>query len=254
MRARTFLTAEWRHLAILNYAVDSSVLKPLVPPGTELDYYGGVTFVSIVGFRFLNTRVFGWAFPFHRNFEEVNLRFYVRRHAAEGWRRGVVFIRELVPRCAIAYIARTCYGEPYMALPMRHKIDHTTQKICVEYGWWRQGAWESVRVAAEGEPKTIVNGSLEEFITEHYWGYTARGTACNEYQVEHPRWQVWDAVEATFEADVSTLYGDSFVESLSSHPASVFIAEGSPVVVRYGSEVSEKEPNQTIERAPFGRR
>ena len=189
--------------------------------------------------RFLSTKVFGCAFPFHRNFEEVNLRFYVRRRIAEGWRRGVVFIRELVPRRAIAFVGRTCYGEPYTALPMRHRIDHTIEKIRVEYEWRRQGKWESVCAAAEGQPKTIEKGSLEEFITEHYWGYTARRAACSEYQVEHPPWHVWRAPEATLEADVSTLYGDVFVESLSSRPASAFIADGSPVVVRNASEFSD---------------
>lgn len=235
MKTRTFLTAEWRYLAMLNYAVDPSALKQFAPPGTELDSYRGNYFVSVVGFRFLNTRIFGWAFPFHRSFEEVNLRFYVRRLTDEGWRRGVVFIRELVPRGAIAFVARTCYGEPYTALPMRHKIDHTTETIRVEYGWRRQGRWESVYAAAEGQPKAIETGSLEEFITEHYWGYTARGVGCGEYQVEHPRWQVWHATEATLEAEFSTLYGDAFAESLASPPTSAFIADGSPVVVRRAS-------------------
>jgi uncharacterized protein YqjF (DUF2071 family) len=245
MKARTFLTAEWRHLAMLNYAVDPSVLKRLVPLGTELDYYRGDTFVSVVGFRFLDTRVLGMAFPFHRDFEEVNLRFYVRRHVAEGWRRGVVFIRELVPRHAIAFVARACFGEPYTALPMRHKIEQTTDNFRVEYGWRRRGKWECVRAAATGQPKSIESGSLEEFITEHYWGYTAHGTACSEYQVEHPRWQVWHATEAILEADVSRLYGDAFVESLSSRPLSAFIADGSPVVVRHASEFSEEEPDKS---------
>jgi len=220
------------------------VLKSLVPPGTELDFYRGDTFVSVVVFRFLSTKVFGWGFPFHRNFDEVNLRFYVRRKTAEGWRRGVVFVRELVPRRAIAFVARAYYGEPYIALPMRHRIDHTVEKIRVEYAWLRQGTWESVHAAAEGQPETIQNGSVEEFITEHYWGYTARRAECSEYQVEHPRWQVWRAAEATLDAEVSSLYGDTFVESLSARPASAFIADGSPVVVRHASNFSGLEPDQ----------
>jgi len=238
MTARAFLTAEWRHLAMLNYAVDASVLKQFVPSGTELDSYGGDHFVSVVGFRFLNTRVFGWAFPFHRDFEEVNLRFYVRRRADEGWRRGVVFIRELVPRRAIAFVARKYYGEPYTALPMRHSIDMNINRIRVEYGWQREGRWELLCAAAEGQPEVITNGSMEEFITEHYWGYTARGATCGEYQVEHPRWEVWRATEAKLDADISTLYGDAFAESLSSRPASAFIAEGSPVIVRQGTSIT----------------
>jgi hypothetical protein len=135
---------------MLNYEVAPSGLISFIPPGTELDFYQGNTFVSVVGFNFLNTRVFGCAFPFHRNFEEVNLRFYVRHRAPEGWRRGVVFIRELVPRRFIAFIARTCYGEPYTALPMRHEIQQTSGSISAKYLWCREHRWESLFAAADG--------------------------------------------------------------------------------------------------------
>lgn len=235
--ARPFLTAEWRHLAMLNYVVDPGALKPLVPPGTELDFFQGETFVSVVGFRFLSTKVFGFGFPFHRHFEEVNLRFYVRRRVADGWRRGVVFVRELVPRFAIAFIARNWYGEPYLALPMRHRVEHSEERVHVEYGWRRRGNWESVSAKGLGLPKPIENDSLEEFIAEHYWGYTVRKKLCSEYQVEHPRWQVWRANEAKLEADVATLYGPAFAESLSHPPASAFIADGSPILVRQAGVV-----------------
>jgi uncharacterized protein YqjF (DUF2071 family) len=232
MTPRVFLTAEWRHLAMLNYTVDPAVLKPFVPFGTELDCYQGAYHVSVVGFRFLDSKVLGFSIPFHRDFDEVNLRFYVRHLAPDGWRRGVVFIRELVPRRAIAVVARVFYGEPYTALPMRHKIDLSTAGIRVTYEWRLRGKWQSVTAAAEGPPKAVEAGSLEEFITEHYWGYTALKAACAEYQVEHPRWRIWNASEATLEADIPALYGDSFVETLSSPAASAFIAEGSAVVVR----------------------
>jgi uncharacterized protein YqjF (DUF2071 family) len=234
---RTFLTAEWRFLAMLNFAVDPAILRPFVPAGTELDEYGGVTYVSVVGFRFLKTRVFGIGFPFHRDFEEVNLRFYVRRRVGAEWRRGAVFIRELVPRPAIAIIARAIYGEPYSALPMRHKIDVCEAQARAEYAWRRSGRWESLYVTGDGAPLDIETGSEEEFITEHYWGYTDRRGKCSEYQVEHPRWRVWRGVESRLDADICTLYGDRFVESLSSPPRSAFIAEGSAVTVRYHSEL-----------------
>ena len=234
MTAPAFLTAEWRYLVMLNFAVDPSLLKPSVPPGTELDFYNGETFLSVVGFRFLGTRVLGWSFPFHRDFEEVNLRFYVRRFVPGGWRRGVVFLREFVPRRAIAWIARICYGEPYRALPTRHKIEVRADSIRVEYGWKHKGRWESLRAAAKGIPGEPGNGSIEEFITEHYWGYTTRRGGCAEYQVEHPRWRVWRASESALDSDISSLYGNAFVESLRSIPRSAFIAEGSPVVVRRG--------------------
>jgi uncharacterized protein len=226
-----FLTANWRYLAMLNFAVDPEVLKPLVPSGTELDFHEGQTFLSIVGFLFLDTRVLGLPIPRHRDFEEVNLRFYVRRKSLDQWRRGVAFIRELVPRLAIATIARTFYGEPYSALPMRHSVEHKEGRVLAEYQWRRGTRWETLSMTATGEPQPSAEGSHEEFITEHYWGYTARRAGLSEYQVEHPRWKVWTAQTWKFDADVATLYGPQFVERLSAPAVSAFIAEGSPIQV-----------------------
>jgi uncharacterized protein YqjF (DUF2071 family) len=168
------------------------------------------------------------------------LRFYVRRKTDEGWRRGVVFIRELVPRRAIAFVARTFYGEPYSAVPMRHRIDAADFGIKVEYAWRRANCWESITAIGTGQPQAIEGDSLEEFITEHYWGYTARNAGCTEYKVDHPRWLVWRGVEAKLDADISSLYGARFVESLSQVPGSAFIADGSPVVLRRKSFASMK--------------
>jgi uncharacterized protein YqjF (DUF2071 family) len=235
---RPFLTAEWRYLAMLNFAVDPHILQPLVPPQTELDFHDGATFVSVVGFMFLNTRVIGLPIPFHRHFEEVNLRFYVRRKTADEWRRGVVFVRELVPRRAIALIARTIYGEPYLALPMRHTLEQKENKVFAQYEWYRGRRWETVAMTATGQPQNAASGSHEEFITEHYWGYTARGNRCSEYRVEHPRWRLWTAETTKFDADVATLYGPQFVETLGAKPVSGFIAEGSPIVVHHRSPES----------------
>src|SRR5262252_10441212 len=153
-----FLTANWRYLAMLNYVVDPALIERLVPPGTEIDYDNGETFVSIVGFLFLDTRLLGFPIPLHRDFEEVNLRFYVRRKSADTWRRGVVFIRELVPRHAIALVARACYGENYLAVPMKHEIEHVGSYLAVEYSWRRGRKWESLKTAATGEPQTIPAG------------------------------------------------------------------------------------------------
>src|SRR5260370_34620195 len=134
-----FPTDNWRYLDMLNFVVDPRILASLVPPATEIDYENGETFVSIVGFLFLNTRLLGFPIPLHRDFEEVNLRFYVRKKSADTWRRGVVFIREIVPRCAIALVARTFYEENYLAVPMKHEIEHLDQNLKVEYSW-RSGA------------------------------------------------------------------------------------------------------------------
>src|SRR5215831_8133503 len=133
-----FLAAEWRSLAMLNYEVDPTLLAPLVPKGTELDRYTSRTYISLVGFRFERTRVRGLWIPFHSDFDEVNLRFYVRRTVGTEVRRGVVFIREVVPRWAIAAVARSVYGERYVALPMRHRISGPVSeggRTTVKYAW-----------------------------------------------------------------------------------------------------------------------
>jgi uncharacterized protein YqjF (DUF2071 family) len=228
---RPFLSANWRYLAMLNFAVEPAILAPLVPPGTELDYENGETFVSVVGFLFLDTRLLGLPIPLHRDFEEVNLRFYVRKRSADTWRRGVVFVRELVPRQAIAVVARAFYGENYLALPMKHDIEHVDLKLNVEYSWRRGRQWESLKMNATGEPQNIPAGSHAEFITEHHWGYTRVRAGCSEYRVEHPRWKVWNADSFEFSADVVALYGQQFAGTLAAPPRSTFIADGSAISV-----------------------
>jgi hypothetical protein len=208
------------------------LLTPLLPEGTELDPYDGTDFVSLVGFQFLKTRVLGLPIPFHQNFEEVNLRFYVRTKAAEGWRRGVVFVKELVPRWAIAFVARTVYGEAYSAMPMRHTVTHAPGSFSAAYEWRRKGQWEALRIGGTAEPAEIGSGTMEEYITEHYWGFTRHGSGSTLYGVEHPRWRARAAEKCEFQAEVASLYGERFVETLSASPHSAFLAEGSAVTVR----------------------
>ncbi len=225
---------------MLNYEIDPAILLPRVPRGCELDSWSGRCFVSVVGFRFLRTRVLGIPIPFHRDFDEVNLRFYVRRRAWDGWRRGVVFITELVPRRAIAWLARRAYHENYVARPMRHarSLAEEPGSSRVAYQWRRAGSWEGFSLDFSGSPCIPPVDSEEAFITEHYWGYAAApdgGTL--EYRVEHPRWGVWRADRASLDVDVGPLYGDAFAECLSAPPTTAFVADGSPVVVRKGARL-----------------
>ncbi len=236
MAEKPFMTTSWTQLAMLNYAVDPAILEPHLPMGTELDRFHGRTYASIVGFRFSGTRVWGAAIPLHRNFTEVNLRFYVRRLAPEGWRRGVVFLREVVQRRLVAIVAGLLYGEHFVTLPMRYAItprngDPQTSHSA-EYRWKYAGQWQRLAVGTTGPLAPAQPGSEEEFITEHYWGYTARrdGTT-SEYRVDHPPWQVWQVSRAEFDCDVARLYGPQFTEPLAAKPTSAFLAQGSPVKV-----------------------
>jgi uncharacterized protein YqjF (DUF2071 family) len=230
-----FLTAEWLNLLILNYAVDSELLRPLVPKGTEIDEFEGHTFISLIGFEFNKTRVLGLSVPFHRSFLEVNLRFYVRRNE----KRAVVFIRELVPRRAIAAIARWVFNENYSSVPMSHCIRRNQgEGIYVEYSWGAEQQQCSMQLTTAGDASVPVEGSLAQFITEHYWGYAAqRDGGCVEYEVQHPRWRVWQAQHAEFSGDSIPYYGREF-SSILSKPDSAFLAVGSAVTVSKGIRIN----------------
>jgi uncharacterized protein YqjF (DUF2071 family) len=234
---RIFLTANWQHVVMLNYEADPDLLASLVPEGTELDRWNGKSFVSIVGFRFLQTRLFGFPpVPMHANSDEVNLRFYVRRRTEDEVRRGVVFVREIVPRRAIAFIARTFYNEKYVARPMTHEISPDVEdRMRVAYRWRSEERWNQIGVETQGSPEIPMDGSVEQFITEHYWGYAAqRDGGCVEYRVSHPSWKVWQVRRAGFDGDVESIYGKEFASTFRAGPQTAFLAEGSPVTVMRG--------------------
>jgi uncharacterized protein YqjF (DUF2071 family) len=237
----SFLTAAWRHLAMFTYEIDPALLLPLVPPGTELDRWQGRTHASIVAFRFLSTRILGIPIPFHRNFEEVNLRFYVQRQSGAEVRRGVVFIREIVPRRAVATLARRIYNEPYRALPMRSEVA-TAPTLAVRYAWRLAGRWHTLAARAAGPLTQPANGSLEQFIAEHYWGYTRQPNGSTiEYHVAHPPWAVAPAESHRIDGDLTAVYGPALARCLE-RPVSVFLADGSAVTVSRPVSLPTSEP------------
>jgi uncharacterized protein YqjF (DUF2071 family) len=222
-----FLTAEWRKLAMANYVVEPALLQPYLPAKTEIDLWNGQCFVSVVGFMFHNTRVKGIKIPFHVNFEEINLRFYVRY----GEKRGVVFIKEIVSRPAISFVANKIYNENYETLPTYHSWIATPAVLNVEYRW-KKVEWNFLRVSTEKTPVHIVPGSQEEFITENYWGYTKAGNDhAFEYEVQHPRWQIYPVRTYSLQVDFENIYGPAFGFLSKQKPASVLLAEGSAISV-----------------------
>jgi hypothetical protein len=237
---RRFLKAEWRKLIMAQYVVDPASLMPWLPRGLELDFYctGGERrcYVSLVGFLFDRVRVKGLGFPFHTRFEEVNLRFYVRRTEANGnEKRGVVFIREYVPRMAISLMAKWLYEEPYQTLPMAHQIRLDEDALKVAYEWEHKGSRQQLAVVADPRAAAMQAGSEEEFVTEHYWGYTKRSRgAASEYPVEHAKWCVYPVRNFDVKADFAAMYGHAFAALNSAKPTSVLLAEGSEVTVFEG--------------------
>jgi len=248
--SKVFLRAEWRHLVMLNYEIDPTILHPLLPAGVKLDQFQGRTLISVVGFLFLRSRLLGLPVPFHGAFEEVNLRFYVRRETEPGTRRGLVFIRELVPHRFVAWTARALYNEPYRRVPMTNEIT-TNPDGCVKevkYAWSDHGRPGQISVALDGKPAPMRTGSEEESIAEHYWGYgRQRDGRTLEYQVKHPRWSVCPAASATLECDIAALYGEPFVTPLSAEPTSAFYANGSAIELMAGVPLSMGRPSSAVD-------
>ncbi|WP_236688507.1 YqjF family protein [Flavobacterium akiainvivens] len=241
MKKRTFLKAQWRKLLMVNYAVDPKVLKPYLPFETELDFWNNTCYVSVVGFMFVDTKMLGLRIPLHVNFEEINLRFYVKYKHTDGYKRGVVFIKEIVPRPALTLVANTLYGENYETLPTRHTWTESNETLTVEYGWKKQGKWNTLNVVTNKTPVDITEGSEEEFITEHFWGYTQiSNTVTSEYEVAHPRWQVYPVREHTVDIDFATVYGPDFAFLQNAKPLSVYLAEGSEIQVMQGAKLKVK--------------
>jgi uncharacterized protein len=233
----TFLQAEWRKLLMANYAVDPAVLKPFVPAHTELDLWNNTCYVSLVGFMFMNTKVMGIKVPFHVDFEEVNLRFYVRHKSGSEWKRGVVFIKEIVPRAALTFVANTIYGEHYQTMPMTHEWLEDDGNLSVEYRW-KHKDWHSMKATSGTALMRIEPNSEEEFITEHYWGYTKLSDLkTSEYGVEHPRWHVYPIKSYSIDVDFKQVYGDPFASLAHEKPKSVFLAEGSEIQVLSGKSI-----------------
>jgi uncharacterized protein YqjF (DUF2071 family) len=228
----SFLTAEWRKLAIANYVIEPEVLSPYLPYGTELDLWKNKCYASLVGFMFLNTRLLGLPIPFHVNFEEVNLRFYVKRWEDDNWKRGVVFIKEIVPRPALSFVANTIYNEHYETWKMKHSWEEREEERRVEYQWGKNGRWNSFQLTAAMQASPIEAGSETEFITEHYWGYAkVNDKLTNEYEVTHPRWLQYKVQEFQINVDFGEVYGKEFEFINQLEPASVMLAEGSEITV-----------------------
>lgn len=235
--SKTFLQAEWRKLAMANYAVDKSLLTKYLPHKTEIDTWNGICYVSLVGFMFKNTRLKGLKIPFHPDFEEINLRFYVTYNDNGDRKRGVVFIKEIVPKPALTFVANAVYKENYQTMPTQHSWETSADSLTVEYRW-QKARWHSLKVVADRNATPLQPGSEEEFITEHYWGYTkVQDTITSEYQVEHPRWQIYAVRDYAVDVDFGNVYGEEFGFLTNEKPISVFLAEGSEITVNSGSRI-----------------
>ena len=228
-----FLKAEWKNLALFNYEVDAEILEKYIPAGTEIDVWNNKCYVSLVGFMFKNTKVLGIKVPFHRDFEEVNLRFYVKRFENGEWKRGVVFIKEIVPKKAITFIANTLYQEHYETQKMRHEIIENNNSTTFIYQWKNDKKWNTIQLETSTNPEAIKVDSEAEFITEHYFGYTKiNENKTFEYEVQHPRWEQFEVLNHKIDIDFQKTYGEDFYFLQNTKPTSVFLAKGSKISVK----------------------
>lgn len=235
MKPKIFLSATWEYLAMMNYEVNPEILKTYLPPYTELDLFEGKSLVSVVGFLFNNTKVMGVQWPLHTNFDEVNLRYYVKHFDGKQWKRGAAFISEIVASPIIATTANLLYNEHYSTAKMFHNIRQVENKLIIEYNWKKKNkSWNAIEIQAATELQDILPGSEEEFILEHYFGYNAFNKDTTiEYAVEHPRWRVYPVNSYALKCDVANLYGKAFVPFIKDTvPHSVFLAKGSDIIVR----------------------
>lgn len=223
----SFLKAEWRKLVMVNYEVNPEVLKEYIPKGTKLDFYENKCYISVVGFMFLNTNLLGVRVPFHVNFEEVNLRFYVKRKD----KRGVVFIKEIVPKPAITFVANTIYKENYQTLPMKHSWVEKDNKLKISYQWKINKKWNSISVESLSKSIAIEPNTEIEFIAEHYWGYAKSESKTTEYEVKHPTWSYYLVTDYKIDVDFTATYGAHFSFLQSQKTSSVFLLEGSEISV-----------------------
>ena len=237
----SFLKAEWRKLAFANYEVDPSILAVYVPPGTELDLWEGKCFVSLIGFIFLNTKIFGIKVPFHSTVEEVNLRFYVRRFENNTWKRGAVFIKEIVSKPALTFVANTLYKEHYETMPMKYEWEENSVNRSVAYYWKKNKIWQSFKISATLNTSEIEENSETEFITEHYWGYAkVNESVTNEYQVTHPRWKQYTVESSEIKVDFEMVYGKDFKFLNNLKPTSIMLIEGSKITIE-GKKTIKKD-------------
>lgn len=229
-----FLKAKWEHIIMANYVIDPNILLYFLPKGVELDTYNGKCYVSLVGFMFKNTRVFGVPIPKFGTFEEINLRFYVKRTEGNEVKRGVVFINETIPYPIVAWVANKLYKEHYTVVPTKHSIEIGSENQKIQFEWLVNNSWNSIYVATKIASESMESGSLEEFIYQHYFGYTkVSDFTTEEYKLQHPSWQIHDITNFQINCDFEAMYGKAFSVLNKTSPAAVFMAKGSEVGVEW---------------------
>jgi uncharacterized protein len=249
------LAGHVRFAVFTTYEVDRRVLEPLVPAGTELDPWQGRTFISLVAFEMTDSRLCGVPLPFARAYDQINLRFYVRRPLADGSRRpGVVFLRELVPVPALVVGARLLYRERYERQPVSARVRPPDpaggRPGRAIYRWRRHDQLHRLAVDFAAPLELPAEGTLERFLAERHWSYAAPADGhTREVRFDHPPWRVWQARAARLAPSTAASFGERFERALASEPASAFVAEGSRMRLHRPHAVAVAADDQSARNA-----
>lgn len=226
-KQKLFLQAKWENLCLFTYSVPPEILSPYVPAGLEADTLNGRAFVSLVAFDFHDTKVKGIKFPFHVNFPEINLRFYVKNKV----RRGVVFICELVPRYFIALFANMLYNENYKTIKMKSNVV-SNDEMTVIHNLSIDGHNYSMNIKADNKPYTPSEETPEHFFKEHEWGFgKSKSGDTLVYRVEHPEWEIFPVKSYELDFNFGLVYGNKWSFLNKEKPVNIMLARGSEIKV-----------------------
>lgn len=233
------LTCQWRKLAFFNYIVSPEIIEKYLPRHTEIDFFNGQCFVSLVGFQFKDVAIEGIKVPFHTDFEEINLRCYVRHFDGQGWRQGTVFLSEIADKRLLTALANSLYNENYRTMPTKHSQKEAPQGNQYGYYWKSENQWQQMEVSTATRPVSVDPESETAFLIHKLWGYGKHNEQqTNQYQIDHPLWQVYPVQQYSLEVDFSKIFGPEFAHLKGRKPHSVILAEGSPINVIGTSKIT----------------
>lgn len=192
------MTQSWLRLLFAHWPVRPDELRSLIPPGLELETFGGTAWVALTPFELRNLRVrclpaMGGA----SEFLEMNLRTYVSRKGVPG----VLFFSLDAGSAAGVKGARLLYRLPY------HHADMSMRPA--ETGWRyhsrrRDGAAEArLQYRPTGEATRPLPGSFEAWAAERYCLYAPlRSGRLLRAHIHHPPWAL---APAEAEVEVNTI-------------------------------------------------
>jgi uncharacterized protein YqjF (DUF2071 family) len=218
---------------VASFEADHKLLKEFIPHKTELADWNGKFYMSLVGFLFEKPSLLGIPSPIFRKFEEINLRFYVRRKIKNGWRKGVVFIKEIAPSSTIGLFAKWLYGENFISLPTKHSIKKIQDETQLCYNWKVRDGWNHMKLRYSNKELIPPPESLEAFIHDHFYGYTYGKNRSREFCIEHKPWKIFPGLSFGMKLNARELYGEAFSHYFNAPVSMPFLMDGSRTKVSF---------------------